>query len=230
MLRSHASGRETWAATLDSQAQSRLGVIEVDQGGRPAVLAVLAAAAERGLSAIAIAVDNPLSGHAGGHVMFIYAEPAPVGTIVAQLREVATAAGLPDASEIWPCNQVIRLPFGYHRWARTRGELLTQHGEIFILDDVNERADALDLVRWIRNRLAALEIWIPVSQALALEPPPTPAIAVRQPRRRRAAAPPAELPHLLAGEQLQLPIGNSAGGFALVSAASSPALTSSPDP
>lgn len=152
MLLAHVCGRETWAATLNRGDNSCLGVIEVDVGGRPAVLAVLAAATERGLTAFAIAVDNPLSRHAGGHVWFLYTESAASVAIVAQLRQVATAAGLSADSEIWPCNQVIRLPFGYHRWARTRGELVTQTGELVDLDV--DLAGGFDLVRSLPTNAA----------------------------------------------------------------------------
>lgn len=146
-LRAHADGGETWACTLDASGMSQLGVIEVDHGGQLAVTRTLEACAASGLRAWAIAVDNPLSGHAGGHVWVIYDAPAPVAAIVAQLRTVATRAGLPSDTEIWPRSQVIRLPFGYHRWAQTRGDLISPIGEIFHLDDTSERAAALVLVQ-----------------------------------------------------------------------------------
>jgi hypothetical protein len=83
---------------------------------------------------------------------------------------------------------------------------------------------------WIRHRLAALEIWIPVSQALALEPPQAPVERPHQVRRRRAAAVPSVSgTQRVAGEQLalELPIGSSAGEFALSLIERSPPLTSS---
>lgn len=129
----HTTGKETWAATLDQNGLSRAGVIEVDAGGRAAVVRTLGAAQQLHLTCFAIAVDNPLSGHSGGHVWFLYDAPCSVADIRAQLQQVAMIAGL-GAVEIWPCAQVIRLPFGYHRWARTRGELLTQASEVLDLD------------------------------------------------------------------------------------------------
>jgi hypothetical protein len=165
MLRAHAAGRETWACRLDQDGMSRLGVIEVDEGGRAAVLAVLAAATRHHLTAMAIAVDNPLSGHAGGHVWFVYAEAAAAAAIAAQLRHIATAAGLPDTTEIWPNNQVIRLPFGYHRWARTRGELLTQDGEVVDLD--SDLALGFERVASLPQNGAPLAVVTPVVTAFA---------------------------------------------------------------
>ena len=132
-LQRHASGVETWATTLDQDGMSRAGVIEVDQGGRGAVMAALAAAERLGLVCFAIAVDNPLSEHSGGHIWFIYDDWYRITDIRAQLMLVVAAAGLPADTETWPCGQVIRLPFAYHRWARTRGELLSQAGEVLDL-------------------------------------------------------------------------------------------------
>jgi hypothetical protein len=139
MLQQHAAGGSTYAATLDQNGSSRTGVIEVDQGGQSAVRDTLRAAHQLGLSCYAIAVDNPLNGHSGGHVHFPYDACYPVTDILAQLQQVAAAANLPTDTELWPCAQVIRLPFGYHRWAKTRGELLLQSGEILDLDTELEK-------------------------------------------------------------------------------------------
>jgi hypothetical protein len=143
-LHTHASGASTYATTLDQGGMSRAGVIEVDQGGRSAVRAIMAAAERLHLACYALAVDNPLKDHTGGHVWFLYDEWYSVADIRAQIGQVVAAANMPPTTEIWPCNQVIRLPFGYHRWAKTRGDLILQSGEVLDLD--SDLAGGLDLV------------------------------------------------------------------------------------
>ena len=130
-LLEHASGRATWAATLDADGAALAGAIDVDQGGQPALWEVLAAAAELGVTAYAIAVDS--GEHAGGHVWCIFDRPYPATHILALMRQIADRAQL-TIKEFWPTNQVIRLPFGLHRRANTRGQLLLQSGEIVDLD------------------------------------------------------------------------------------------------
>lgn len=140
-LRDHAAGRTTYAASLDQANQARAGAIDVDTGGRAAVARVLAAARAQGLTAWATLASTP-QGHEGGHVWACYAEPTDAPAIAAQLASAAALAGASDA-EIWPRNQGIRLPFGYHRRAHTWGQLLTQDGQLFDLDNPAERRAAL---------------------------------------------------------------------------------------
>lgn len=140
-LLEHAGGRATWAVTLDADGAALDGVIDVDEGGQAPLWAVLAAAAELGITAYAIAVDDTANGgHNGGHVWCIFDRPYPAAHVAALMRQIADRAQLADA-EIWPGNnhiqrhnQVIRLPLAQHRRAQTRGELLLQSGEILNLD------------------------------------------------------------------------------------------------
>ncbi|KAB8139647.1 hypothetical protein F8S13_27320 [Chloroflexia bacterium SDU3-3] len=143
-LQDHAAGRTTYAASLDQVNQARAGAIDVDTGGRAAVARVLAAAAQLGLTAWATLASTE-GGHTGGHVWACYDGPTDALAIAAQLASVAALAGAADA-EIWPRNQGIRLPFGYHWRAHTWGQLLTQDGQLFDLDNPAERRAALAYV------------------------------------------------------------------------------------
>ena len=131
-LLDHAAGRATWAATLDQDGTTCVGAVDIDQGGRAAVWAFLKAAAAAGVTAYAIAVEYDQ--HQGGHVWVRFDRPYPIAQIAAQLQAIAQCAQL-GKIEIWPSgNQVLRLPFGIHLRANTRGDLFLQSGEIINLD------------------------------------------------------------------------------------------------
>ena len=131
-LLDHAAGRATWAATLDQDGTACVGAVDIDQGGRAAVWAFLQAAAAAGVTAYAIAIDSDQ--HQGGHVWVQFDRPYPAAQIAAQLQAITQRAQIGKV-EHWPGgNQVIRLPFGMHLRANTRGDLLLQSGEIISLD------------------------------------------------------------------------------------------------
>jgi hypothetical protein len=142
MLQQHARGTVTYSCTLDQDGMSDAGAIDVDAGGRSVVWRVLQVAQARGRSCYAVVIEGP--DHSGGHIWFRYAQKAPAVAIAAELRAIATAAGLPEHTEIWPQNQGIRSPFGVHQVAKTRGELLTQAGELIDLDA--DLAQGIELV------------------------------------------------------------------------------------
>lgn len=133
-LLEHASTRGTWATTLDADGAALAGAFDVDEGGQPPLWAALAAASELGVTAYAIAVDDTANGgHNGGHFWCIFDRPYPTAHIIGLMHQIADRAQL-TIKEFWPSGQVIRLPFGLHRRANTRGDLLLQSGEIVTLD------------------------------------------------------------------------------------------------
>lgn len=131
-LHNHARASVTWSCTLDQNGLSYAGVIEIDAGGRDALLSVLAACERRGI--IAFAFEQIGTDHSGGHVWVLFSEPAPTADILALCRAIAADAGLPADTELWPQNQGIRAPFGFHQRNQTRGNLLLQSGELIALD------------------------------------------------------------------------------------------------
>lgn len=178
-LQRHLAGVETWAVTLDHDGLTFLGAIDVERDdpaeGRAAVLRGLDEARRRGLRAYAILVSTP-GGHNGGHIWFPYADAngglvsaADVRPQLLDLDQAAELARPGSPAEVWPCKQVIRLPFGYHLRAQTRGELVTQDGERFDLNDPAQLAEALATV-----------------QALTPNPAPPVAPAIEQPPKRAA--------------------------------------------
>ncbi|HEU5098164.1 MAG TPA: helix-turn-helix domain-containing protein [Roseiflexaceae bacterium] len=126
-----------------------MGAADVDEAtpeaGRAELLARYRDVRKACIQAIAIYVENERGKHYGGHIFGFYRDFCRAEAITAHWR-----AALPTVKEIWPCNQVIRLLFGYHRWAATRGELwyLTDEGELLALrlDDPAELAEAFALV------------------------------------------------------------------------------------
>ena len=131
-LHDHARASVTWSCTLDQNGLSYAGVIEIDVGGRDALLRTLAACERRGI--VAFAFEQIGTDHSGGHVWVLFSEPAPTADILALCRTIAADAGLPDDTELWPQNQGIRAPFGFHQRNQTRGNLLLQSGELIALD------------------------------------------------------------------------------------------------
>ena len=133
MLAEHARGSKTYSYTLDKGGQAREGAIDVDQGGQAALLALLRAGAELGVTLYAI--ENA-SGekHRGGHVRAIFDSLYPAGHIKALMKAIAERAGV-NTKEIWPgSNQGIRGALGFHQTDQTRGQLLLQSGEVINLD------------------------------------------------------------------------------------------------
>jgi hypothetical protein len=146
MLIRHAAGDVTYSYTIDKDEVARVGFLDVDQGGGAALRAALAIDAEHGLTLFAIALPAADGAHDGGHVAALYDDFYPVAHINAQLRQVAEDAVLGEV-EIWPrSNQGIRGLFGYHQTKRTRGELITQDGEMYDLDDPAQFSSAIELV------------------------------------------------------------------------------------
>ena len=133
MLTQHARGSKTYSYTLDKDGKAREGALDVDEGGQPALLAGLRAAADLGV--IAFAVENDSGGaHKGGHVIALFNDFYPAAHIKALMAAIAERAELGKV-EIWPQNQGLRGLFGLHQLDQTRGNLLLQSGEIISLDD-----------------------------------------------------------------------------------------------
>ncbi len=146
MLTRHAVGNITYAYTIDKNGVARVGVLDVDEGGQDALTRILAAGLARDLTLFAISLSGGNGMHDGGHIWAIYKDFCPVKDINAQLRQIAEDAGLGKV-EIWPGNkQCIRGLFGYHQIKRTRGQLITQAGQVFDLDDIAQLVNAVDLV------------------------------------------------------------------------------------
>jgi hypothetical protein len=132
MLLDHASGGVTYASTIDQAGLARAGVIDIDAGGKDALLALLSAAHRLGYNGFAVFVGGQ-GDHQGGHVWCFFDDRYSAADINALMRQIAIEAQV-TTKEFWPQNQGIRLPFGYHQTKRTRGELLTQDGEVVDLD------------------------------------------------------------------------------------------------
>jgi hypothetical protein len=163
MLQAHAAGVSTFATTLDLNDRSQVGVIDIDEGGIAALQEVLSELQLAGLCALAIALTTP-GGHSGGHIWLLYDQFYNAGDIQAQLATIA-----PAGAEIWPCKQAIRLPFGVHRIADTRGQLLTQGGEWFNLDTADGLALGFAAIAALPRNAAP-----PLKSVPALAPQPTP--------------------------------------------------------
>jgi hypothetical protein len=175
MIADHIAGTRTYAATIDHNGLTRWGAIDVERDtpaeGRAALLRGLAALRDAGIVAFAIAVDNAAGRHYGGHILVPYSQLVRARDVFAQLHNIAITAELGNDGEpeVWPCNQVIRLPFGYHTRAKTRGLLITQDGELFNLDDSDELAAAIRYVATMPQNPPPPPAPAPVEQ-----PKPTP--------------------------------------------------------
>ena len=132
-LLDHAAGKRTIGAKLqDDNDRARVGKLDIDEGGRPAIVRALVAAEQLGL--VAYAIVMPGEPHDGGRVVVVYDDFYPVAHIRAQMLAIVKLGGLSEQTEIWPCSQAVALPFGYHVRKRTRGELVLQTGESIALD------------------------------------------------------------------------------------------------
>lgn len=136
----HLAGKRTIAVTLaDSAGLARAGCRDYDAGGEAALLAALDADAARGIVSFALVLAG--GDHSGGHLWRLYAQPAPARDIRADLRRLPGEKG-----ELYPGNNPIRLPFGYHRRKMTRGMLILQDGRRFDLDTPAGLRDGLAAV------------------------------------------------------------------------------------
>lgn len=136
----HLEGKRTIAVTLaDDAGLARAGCRDYDAGGEAALLAALDADAARGIVSFAFLLAG--GDHSGGHLWRLYAQPAPARDIRADLRRLPGEKG-----ELYPDNNPIRLPFGYHRRKRTRGILVLQDGRRFDLDTSAGLRDGLAAV------------------------------------------------------------------------------------
>ena len=184
MLCKHAAGAVTYSCTLDRNGRANAGVIEIDEGGRAALLATLAAAQRRGR--VAFAFEQIGEHHTGGHVWVLYDQAAPLADIRAEMQQICADAGLPADTELWPQNQGIRSPFGVHQVNRTRGSLLLQSGEIIALD--SELAAGFAAVRALPLNSAPAPA--PVVEKPAQQPRPANVISLAssaKPRQRASA-------------------------------------------
>ncbi|HEU4323286.1 MAG TPA: helix-turn-helix domain-containing protein [Roseiflexaceae bacterium] len=165
MLRQHAAGTVTYAATLHAgqleQTRTRLGTIDIDAGGVAALRSALSVASSMGVTVWAVTSEHDL--HQGGGVWCAFDGWYPAADVAALMQSIRLAAGLPEHTETWPRNQSIRLPLGLHRWTGRRGQLLLQTGELIDLDTPEGLADGL----------AAL-LALPENGAPPPAPPPPP--------------------------------------------------------
>jgi hypothetical protein len=152
MLLEHAAGSSTYAASLE---YGRIGAADIDRdtpgAGKAELMARYRDIRAAGLQAIAIYVENEPGKHYGGHIFGFYAEPCDPEAIAAQWRGI-----LPTVAEIWPCGQVIRIPFGYHRWAKSRGEMwyISDAGELLTFDLDRDLAGGFALVEQLPTNAA----------------------------------------------------------------------------
>jgi hypothetical protein len=142
-LLSHAAGDKMIGAHLHNAAGlCRIGMLDIDEGGRPAVAASVAAALSLGYHAYGIYM--PGKEHDGGRLVVPFAEFADyrsIRTIMEQIRDEANLS----TKEIWPGGgNAVALPLGRNIRKGTRGELLMQSGEIVYLDqDLHAGIDLL---------------------------------------------------------------------------------------
>lgn len=129
--------------TIGAKSLGKNIILDVDTGGRLALIKLLETCAQHGLSAFA--QPGQSATHDGGHVSLLGSEllPAPMLREIAQ--RIALAAGI--ECETWPCNADVRLPLMIHTRAPggpKRYPLILQTGEIITPDrDVWAAVDAL---------------------------------------------------------------------------------------
>ena len=145
-LVAHARGEKAIGAHLHSNGLARNGALDIDDGGLAAIGAALAAAHQLGVAAYGIYM--PGAEHDGGRIVVPFDAFYPAAEIKALAQQIVAAAGLPEDTELWPGNNNgLGLPFMYHVRKQTRGELLTQAGEVFDLDVADQRAAALAAIQ-----------------------------------------------------------------------------------
>lgn len=133
----HAAGRATYAASLDRMVdgtrQARAGVLDYDGDGAAIERRLHQAALQLGLQIITIRVPSPDHGDSL-HCWALFDMWYPSVDVQHYMQTLATTADAPTA-EIWPLrDQGIRLLFGYHNRAQTRGMVTFSSSEHFDLD------------------------------------------------------------------------------------------------
>ncbi|NJO82701.1 MAG: hypothetical protein HC828_07660 [Blastochloris sp.] len=156
----HLSGRRTYAVPLiGAHDLTNKAAIELDQGGVTEVRYVLHIAHALGYHAFAITSENPIQGHSGGHIWFLFDEETTPERLYAAMEQIRDVAVLPKETELYPTYKKLRLPGGVHRWTNTRGTFLTTSNETTI--DLNDGLDAIAQMLAVidtmpRNRVADL--------------------------------------------------------------------------
>src|SRR5262249_24695565 len=93
-LLAHAAGERTIGAHLhDAEGRCRIGALDIDEGGRPALLAALSAAARLGYTAYALYL--PGHEHDGGRVIVPFDQFDNWRAIRTVMEQIRDAAGLP---------------------------------------------------------------------------------------------------------------------------------------
>lgn len=159
-LQRHALGDATFSYTIDRDGMARSGAIDIDQGGKTVLCALLDVLASDGIHAWAVEMQTT-GGHTGGHVRVEFDQLLPVALIERYLRDVARRADLADWKkiEVWPGNkQGIRGPLGAHRATKSRGVGTTQAGERFDLDAPAELAAFVAFVTTLQPNSAPPEV------------------------------------------------------------------------
>ena len=142
-IKRHFTGQITLGCIYQRNNRGYIAAADLDKGGLPLLVELLEKCADRGLWAFAIAVDS--GDHNGGHIFI----PFEVEQDASALRELA--GDITHAPELYPSDSDLRLPFGLHQRARTRGTLLLQDGTQYDLDADLAGGFALLESRWQPN-------------------------------------------------------------------------------
>lgn len=142
-LADHLSGKCTLAAVLQRSGRGYIAAADIDHGGTRQLRTLLRKCQERGLWAFAIAVNS--GEHNGGHLFIPFAQEQDAGALRALMQEVAGDV------ECYPSGADLRLPFGLHRRANTRGSLLLPDGQVVNLDTDLQRGIVLLESSWTPN-------------------------------------------------------------------------------
>lgn len=136
----HMAGRDTYAGTLGLLGEARSGCKDYDNAGEAEIVAALAAAATKGITAAAFLLPGSDGEHTGGHIWTFYDRLYPESDIRAQLRTIPRSR----KGEDYPSGNPVRFPFGYHKRKKTRGELVFQDGRRFRLDEPSQLIAGID--------------------------------------------------------------------------------------
>lgn len=142
-LADHLSGKCTLAAVLQHSGRGFTAAADIDHGGTRQLRDLLQKCQDRGLWAFAIAVNS--GEHDGGHIFVPFSEEQDAGALRALMQEIAGSV------ECYPSGADLRLPFGLHRRANTRGSLLLPDGQVVNLDTDLQRGIALLESSWTPN-------------------------------------------------------------------------------
>jgi hypothetical protein len=115
----HLAGHDTYADTLGLLREARSGCKDYDDAGEVEIIAALAAAAAKGITAATFLLPGNVGEHTGGHLWALYERLYPVADIRAQFRTIPRSR----KGEDYPRGNPVRIPFGYHKRKRkgTRG-------------------------------------------------------------------------------------------------------------